>query len=609
MNRSISNRSLHGIDEFEKAAVTAIKTSDRNLLIHSGPGSGKTELLARKAAYLLENDALPANKKILALSFKRNSVRNLRDRVNSCIPPETSHRFEAYTFDAFAKILLDRFGNLLSEPWKLANGYTIDEELLSMPKLRDELYAAASDTAYSTAEIENLELYGFCRNHLVQKPLPAEINFSGDLSLDAGMLMWQYWLNRKPATLIFPMLNALAELLLRTNRNLKKILQTTYGYIFLDEFQDTTFDQYRLLKSAFDNSGIPVIAAGDEKQSIMLWADAMPDAMERFINDFDAKEINLQWNFRSAPPLVELQNVVARKLLLDTLPEAIPVKSDLDGKCRALYFSSEIEENRFIINEISTLLSNGYSPRDICICVRHDSAACDQVLNHSAANGSLYFRDEVPVQNLLDENVVKLLFALWEVIFTGRAPDSWDKITGFTDVDRLINFKSEIKSLFAKTEFSKERFEDLINRSIAFLGENKIRAAFEEYLHGQWLSSCLEELAAAADRQSFSNPDFYDALLSIKGDTAIPVLSVQRCKVKEFRTVFFVGLEDNSFREFQLDLLEEGCAFFIALSRAQEQLYFTACRSRNGNPQKFDEIRPLYRLLSGCGVELEEIRE
>ena len=56
MNRSISNRSLRGIDEFEKAAVTAIKTSDRNLLIPSGPGSGKTELLARKAAYLLENE-------------------------------------------------------------------------------------------------------------------------------------------------------------------------------------------------------------------------------------------------------------------------------------------------------------------------------------------------------------------------------------------------------------------------------------------------------------------------------------------------------------------------------------------------------------------------
>ena len=76
----------------------------------------------------------------------------------------------------------------------------------------------------------------------------------------------------------------------------------------------------------------------------------------------------------------------------------------------------------------------------------------------------------------------------------------------------------------------------------------------------------------------------------------------------QFRTVFFVGLEDNSFREFQLDLLEEGCAFFIALSRAKEQLFFTACRFRNGNPQKFDEIRPLYRLLSESGVNVEEIR-
>ena len=143
--------------------------------------------------------------------------------------------------------------------------------------------------------------------------------------------MWQYWLSKKPATVIFPMLNALAEFLIRNTPHLKKILQATYGHILLDEFQDTTFDQYRLLKSAFMNSGIPVTAAGDEKQNIMLWANAMPDGMEQFINDFNAKEINLQWNFRSAPRLAELQNVVARKLLLDTLPESIPVNTDLDG--------------------------------------------------------------------------------------------------------------------------------------------------------------------------------------------------------------------------------------------------------------------------------------
>ena len=138
--------------------------------------------------------------------------------------------------------------------------------------------------------------------------------------------------------------------------------------------------------------------------------------------------------------------------------------------------------------------------------------------------------------------------------------------------------------------------------------ENKIRSAFEEYQERQWLKKCLDDLAITADRETSSGKSFYDSLMCIKGDTAIPVLSVQRCKVKEFRTVFFVGLEDNSFREFQLDLLEEGCAFFIALSRAKEELVFTACRTRSGNPQKFDDIRPLYRLLSESGVNVEEIR-
>ncbi len=608
----MKNFELHSVDKFEKAALTAIKNSDRNLLIHAGPGSGKSEILSEKAAYLLATGAISENRKILALSFKRNSVRDLRNRVKHSIPAEMTHRFEAYTFDAFAKIIIDRFGDLLPKPWQLPAGYVIDEELLSPQKLRDEIYAATANAACSIEEIETLELGNFCSDNLLYKPLESKINHTGNLSDDIGVLMWQYWLSKKPATVIFPMLNALAEFLIRNTPHLKKILQATYGHILLDEFQDTTFDQYRLLKSAFMNSGIPVTAAGDEKQNIMLWANAMPDGMEQFINDFNAKEINLQWNFRSAPRLAELQNVVARKLLLDTLPESIPVNTDLDGKCRALIFETETEEKRFIIDEISSLLLSGYSPRDICVCVRHDSAVCSQILSGETENNALWFRDEVPIQNLLDENIVKLLFALWDVIFSDCAPESWDKVTEFLnapqDISRLTDFKKDIKSTFEEKNFSKDDFENLINKSISFLEENKIRAAFEEYLESQWLTKCLADLVMAAERKNFAGKNFYDAILSIKGDTAIPVLSVQRCKVKEFRTVFFVGLEDNSFREFQLDLLEEGCAFFIALSRAKEQLFFTACRFRNGNPQKFDEIRPLYRLLSESGVNVEEIR-
>ena len=277
-----------------------------------------------------------------------------------------------------------------------------------------------------------------------------------------------------------------------------------------------------------------------------------------------------------------------------------------------MIFPDENREKEFVINEISSLLANGYSPRDICICVRHDSAVCAQIFANAAAKTSLYFRDEVPVQNLLDENVVKLLFALWEAVFSDHAPAAWDDVTSFldrkNDIEKLTTFKKRINTLYSETEFNRKNFETLIAESIDFLDSNRIRAAFDEYLHGQWLSQVLSDLAAAAERQNFSGKSFSSALESLKGDDAIPVLSIQRCKVKEFRAVFFIGLEDNIFREFQLDALEEGCAFFIALSRAQEKLFFTACRFRNDNPQKFDEIKPLYKILVDSGVNIEEIR-
>ena len=74
--------------------------------------------------------------------------------------------------------------------------------------------------------------------------LPNTIELTGNLSEDIGFLAWQHWLSKRPSQLAFPMISALAELLLRSNHSLKKALQATYGYIFLDEFQDTTQIQF-----------------------------------------------------------------------------------------------------------------------------------------------------------------------------------------------------------------------------------------------------------------------------------------------------------------------------------------------------------------------------
>src|SRR3546814_7139231 len=106
----------------------------------------------------------------------------------------------------------------------------------------------------------------------------------------------------------------LAELLLRANPHIRRALRATYPFVFVDEFQDTTYAQYDFLLSAFADGRTTVTAVGDDKQRIMAWAGARLDAFQRFEADFGAVRIPLAFNFRSSPGLVRIQHVVARAL-------------------------------------------------------------------------------------------------------------------------------------------------------------------------------------------------------------------------------------------------------------------------------------------------------
>lgn len=101
-----------------------VATSEASACVVAGPGAGKTELLAQRACYLLQTGTCPNPKRILAISFKRDAARTLRERVERRAG-EFSVRFESYTFDAFAKSLLDRFLVCLPTQWRPPADYKI----------------------------------------------------------------------------------------------------------------------------------------------------------------------------------------------------------------------------------------------------------------------------------------------------------------------------------------------------------------------------------------------------------------------------------------------------------------------------------------------------
>ena len=292
------------VDFLEPTAGYAVRSS-HNTLVIAGPGAGKTELLAQQACFLLETGTCPAPRRILAISFKRDAARNLGERVRKRCG-DRAHRFDSYTLDAFAKGLIDRFMQALPEEWRPRVAYEVMTGSMRVDEMREWLETAGSPEGLprgdlggrSDSDIRRI-FDGMSHGHALPY---AGVNA---LVRHRGLRWWKEQLSLPPGrqSLTFPMLNRLAAFLLRSNPKLTTALRATYGYVFLDEFQDTTAAQYDLVRAAFEGSTAVITAVGDSKQRIMVWAGAMTDVFGAYQTDFTAELLHLVSNFRSAPEL------------------------------------------------------------------------------------------------------------------------------------------------------------------------------------------------------------------------------------------------------------------------------------------------------------------
>ena len=113
-----------GVKDLELGAWDVARSAV-NYLVIAGPGAGKTELLAQRACYLLQTGQSPVPRRILAISYKRDAASNLRERVRERCGSELAVPFDSFTFDSFAKGLLDRFRQSLPTRWMPTGDYTI----------------------------------------------------------------------------------------------------------------------------------------------------------------------------------------------------------------------------------------------------------------------------------------------------------------------------------------------------------------------------------------------------------------------------------------------------------------------------------------------------
>lgn len=226
-----------GVDSLETTAEEVVR-SDRNSLVVAGPGSGKTELLAQRANYLLETGTCATPQRILAISFKRDAAENLRERVTNR-SPERAQRFDSYTLDAFAKRLVDRFYPALPDGWRPRAGYEVMLKAPNTDEIREWIIRRGIPR-HKVEETSDSKIRQFFNKSSQGFALPYSDERIHETYRKFGLQWWREQLDRPTSepTLTFPMMNRLAAFLLRTNPKVTRALRATYGFVFLDEFQE-----------------------------------------------------------------------------------------------------------------------------------------------------------------------------------------------------------------------------------------------------------------------------------------------------------------------------------------------------------------------------------
>lgn len=617
------------VKSLEDAAGRAVR-SEGNELVIAGPGAGKTELLAQRACYLLQTGLCRAPRRILAISFKRDAARNLQDRVGQRCGRELSRRFDSMTFDAFAKGLLDRFRLGLPSHWLPMAEYEIDFSISdrNAKKLLEQV--PSDEGAFTVAELATLDTEKMYRDDFVGLPLQEDPEAATTLRPRAAAVLWEYLLHHGDTSYLnFQMIGRLAELLLRVNPKIRRALRATYGYVFLDEFQDTTGIQYELTKTAFLGSDAVLTAVGDNKQRIMGWAGALDGVFGTFQTDFGVKEpIRLANNYRSAPELVRVLGFLTAALDKDAVP---PVAVD-DGKggageCRVLLFEDHNAEAQWLADAVQEWMkSEDLVPRDICILTRMRPDDYTATLREALRSRNIAARVESELQDILSEPLTTKVLDVLKLATRAQAPDSrsavLDLLTDFEGSDgeavgrkvemRLAALVKEIREKRGTTGKNVEGVRVVLDAVVDGLGREGIKAVFPQYSQGKVMELTLEGLAKAlagylADRE------WSEALDALEGLGSVPIMTMHKSKGLEYHTVVFVGLEDSAHWNFANSKEEETRGFFVAFSRAEKRVLFTFCQERPkyaGKPaeaQQRSKIGNLYKLLKDAGIEPEEM--
>ena len=538
---------LEGLNSEQKAAVSCVEGP---VLIVAGAGSGKTRVLTSRIAYILERGCDPS--RILALTFTKKAASEMKERIALMVGEKRARRLYMGTFHSVFIRFLREFADSLGYP----SAFTIYDTSDSVSAIKTCLKELQLDEkVYKPKDV--LSRISMAKNNLVTAS--AYRRNANALQNDAASkkpricdIYELYAYKCKMAGVMdFDDILLNMNILLRDNPAALESIAGRFDYIMVDEYQDTNFSQYLILKklSQFHQN---ICVVGDDSQSIYAFRGAKIENILNFKKDYPEHHIfRLEQNYRSTRTIVDAANsLIARNLA--RIPKECYSMGEQGEKIRLIQAYTEQEEALLIASSIvSRIQTESAQYQDFAILYRTNaqSRALEEALRKRNLPYVIYSGN-----SFFERAEVKDMMAYFKLIVNPNDDESFKRIVnkpargiGDTSVSALTAAASNQKISLFKAAYA----ENLENFGLKPPAIKKIRD-FCDMIGKLCLRSNNEDaydVAAAAAMES-------GLLMFYKSDTSIEGQS-RTANVEELLNSVKIYIEEKQ-NEYMEELQAEG---------------------------------------------------
>ena len=606
------------LDQLNEKQKKAVQTIDGALLIIAGAGSGKTKVITHRIAYMLEKGIAQSN--ILALTFTNKAASEMEERITALLGKRCPN-LTISTFHAFGVKILRENIHLLG----FRDNFSIYDETDKNSLIK----TCAKELNFSE---DSTDIYKISNLFSNIKMMRKEWREDEEIYIE---LYNEYQERLKLFNAVdFDDLILLPILLFQENDEVRASYQKRYKYIMVDEFQDTSGMQYKLMKLLAREN---VCVVGDDDQSIYSWRGANFENIRKFEEDFPSlKEIKLEQNYRSTGTILAAANGIIshnvnrkEKALWSSKGSGLPIEFYMPD--------DEVDEGDFIAEMIESYKKDeGLSYSDFGILLRTNSltrnieeSLLQTNIPYKVTGGTSFFErkeikdiisylrtatnpdDDVHLLRIINtppRGIGKTTIKALSDVATEKGCSIWKAIEEVILKDELKGRAiEELEGFVHLINSSKEKLLKMrpLHKAVKEMMENIEYEAFLEKEFAKNEKLCkfkvhsLESFLQSIERWE-ENPynekiNIYEYLNRItllgknedEGDGGeVALMTIHAAKGLEFPVVFIAGVEtgliphERSLEEDAGNIEEERRLFYVAVTRARNKLFLTCCKKR-----------------------------